>query len=1466
LPSSIGRFQVRARVGAGAFGTVYRAYDPQLDREVALKVPLSGTLDDPQQAERFLREARAAAQLRHPHIVPLFEAGGQPPDCYLVSAFIEGRTLASALQGGPFESRAAARIVRDLAEALAYAHRLGIVHRDVKPANVILDAREQPHLLDFGLARRLDTAERLTQEGALVGTPAYMAPEQVTGRRAEDAPASDQYSLGVLLYELLTGRTPHDGPPEVILFNVLRVEPPPPRSVNPRVPRDLETICLKAMARDPRQRYASALALAEDLDRFAAGEPIRARRAGPVRRALRWAARHPVPVASAAVGLLAVVTAAVLVAAYLGVLRRQQDLDDLRTAFDDGLKHPEATRAYFERMEGHLDRLQRLAPRQVPELRERLTQRVADTIRADLEQPRLTPEAEDRARAALAVLAEHAPEAAATLEQVLRDRQSDWQLLFDLRPPFADWQQALRGPLHPRDDSLVREPATEGPAGGLVLTREERPGAVRLDATFDPTWGKAASLGLVLNRVEGPTDEVTNLAIPPDGRSVVVLCGSGGQPCTQVCDLATGQVRAALPAVAPNFAVAFAPGGRRLATAGPGGSVRLWGFPGGEELATVPAPRTVVRGLAFSPDGHTLASGGEDGDIHFWDVAADGHALRQRGTIARGHDQAIITDVAFAPDGQALASAGSDGTIRVWDPQTRQLLQTLRGHAGLVYHIAFNPAGDGPLLASASHDGTVRLWRRDTYQEEAVLPAGAGWAHAVAFSPDGRTVAAAYAGKCVKLWDVATRAERRQLAGFTDRVSAVAFAPDGKSLVTGEVNHAVKRWDAVTGADLWALEPSAGYALLLRLPEVSPRDLRPQPTTLADALAQGRLLRMQIYRNDRLQRERAVPVRADAPLHLRASREGDRLEFQINDQEPLEFQDVFPLGSPRPGVLGLDWPAGAGVEQVRAEWRRPPASPSLLEQGDAAYASNRFAEAADCYGRQAESGAGADAVQEARYKRALSLLALHQPAEALLLLRHLAGGVMEAPRSRWGLLAACQLWLYHLKQSEYEEADEFFKLLESHYRSEQLAALIPEELRGQILQAYRGGELGSLRFIESGLRYDPNRSRILRHVVDVENLFQAPWSERVQSAHALCMRQLLNEELDEAVRTPDEVLRSPDLPEYLIPGQVVDLVRALRRRGDAERALAELNQRLGAPQGSYLPELLTLLLERARLRAARGETEAAEKDIDAFLRQLNPTQWSNAPLLVAMAHTVRGFLREQRGDAAGAQASWKEALRVIKGTNWQATYWGFLLGSLTNDLTETDVAFSIEHNTRDLGIPAASLIRKGGWFEPAWVASVMRNTWRSPRGHDYARRIALDDLPAMDSQGIQFALFIAEAFREGSLDGPPSADQEALIWQVSDGVYRSYTHGEFLDPQAYLGLRAWTGVTGLTGWGGLSASLARRPDLRGPLAYLYGLRYLRLKRQADARALFQTALKDAKPDTPLYRLTREALDQTAGSK
>ncbi|HMF16423.1 MAG TPA: protein kinase, partial [Gemmataceae bacterium] len=264
-PRQIGRFQIRSLLGQGRFGTVYRAYDPQEDREVALKVAQPIVAADPRLLKRFLSEAKAAVRLHHPHIVPFYETGSDGNYHFLVSAFIEGQTLAALLEEVPASFRQAAQVVQALAEALAYAHDEGIFHRDVKPANVMIDREGHPRLMDFGLAHRNDALTKLTRVGSLLGTPGYMAPEHARGYDREPQPASDQYSLGVILYVLLSGQTPFSGPPKIVLFHTLNTEPPPLRTLNPQVPEELEQICARAMSKRPEDRYPTCHELAAAL-------------------------------------------------------------------------------------------------------------------------------------------------------------------------------------------------------------------------------------------------------------------------------------------------------------------------------------------------------------------------------------------------------------------------------------------------------------------------------------------------------------------------------------------------------------------------------------------------------------------------------------------------------------------------------------------------------------------------------------------------------------------------------------------------------------------------------------------------------------------------------------------------------------------------------------------------------------------------------------------------------------------------------------------------------------------------------------------------------------------------------------------------------------------------------------------------------------------------------------------------
>jgi serine/threonine-protein kinase len=304
LPTVPG-YEVQGVLGHGGVGVVYRARHLRLNRAVALKMLLAGPYARPEELERFLREAQAVAGLRHPNVVQVYDVGDADGRPYFTMELVEGGSLSQKLAGAPQPAAWAASLVATLAGAVHVAHQRGVVHRDLKPANVLLTEDGMPKVTDFGLARRLEEGGGLTLSGQPLGTPSYMAPEQARGEKGAIGPATDVYALGAILYELLTGRPPFRAETATAtLQQVLTDEPVPPGRLNPAVPRDLQTICLKCLDKEPAQRYASALALAEDLRRFERREPITVRPAGTLERAAKWVRRRPTAAALLAAGVL----------------------------------------------------------------------------------------------------------------------------------------------------------------------------------------------------------------------------------------------------------------------------------------------------------------------------------------------------------------------------------------------------------------------------------------------------------------------------------------------------------------------------------------------------------------------------------------------------------------------------------------------------------------------------------------------------------------------------------------------------------------------------------------------------------------------------------------------------------------------------------------------------------------------------------------------------------------------------------------------------------------------------------------------------------------------------------------------------------------------------------------------------------------------------------------------------------
>ena len=324
VPRQLGNYEILAELGRGGMGVVYKARQIGLDRLVALKMLLAGAQADREGLVRFLNEAEAVARLRHANIVQVYDVNRQPQQPYFTMEFVEGGSLAEKLAGTPQPAPQAAALVELLARAVHAAHDSGVIHRDLKPANVLLTADGTPKITDFGLAKRVEGNAGLTQSGGVMGTPSYMAPEQANGKTREIGPAADIYGLGAILYEVLTGRPPFRAESSMeTLLQVIAVEPVPPAHLNPKVPRDLETICLTCLHKEKLKRYATAAALADDLRRFTGGEPIHARPAGLWERLGKWARRKPAAAALYGVSVLALLAVMASIALYAASVQRE---------------------------------------------------------------------------------------------------------------------------------------------------------------------------------------------------------------------------------------------------------------------------------------------------------------------------------------------------------------------------------------------------------------------------------------------------------------------------------------------------------------------------------------------------------------------------------------------------------------------------------------------------------------------------------------------------------------------------------------------------------------------------------------------------------------------------------------------------------------------------------------------------------------------------------------------------------------------------------------------------------------------------------------------------------------------------------------------------------------------------------------------------------------------------------------
>jgi WD40 repeat protein/serine/threonine protein kinase len=759
LPQTLGKFHLIEMLGAGSFGAVYKARDTELGRMVAIKIPRGGSLGTVEERQRFLREAKSAAQLKHPHIVPVHEIVFDGSITYLVSDYIEGRTLAQLMAEQRLGFREAAELLASVADGLDYAHAQKIIHRDIAPKNILIDAAGRPFITDFGLARRDEGSMAVTLEGQVLGTPAYMSPEQAAGQSAKVDGRSDVYSVGVILYEMLAGMPPFSGSVRMVLHQVLHDEPRSPRRLSERVPRDLETICLKCLQKEPARRYASAGALAVDLRCYLKGVPITARPVSQTERAWRWCRRNP----------LVSALAAALVLAFLGWYIRAEVL-----------------RARAERAEQATAGALHQARDNLQQANDNLHQAQEALSHAKAAQGVLRLEAGD-GLGLLDLLA-----ARETVPDVAEAQQSRALL-------WSGWHAACAGRLaqvlgHDHDQSIV---AIAFSSDSRRVATGAKGGTVQL---WDVVNGK--KLGEPLRHAE----RIETLLFRPGKGNLLAVVTAGSPWAVHLWDTAIGRAFGRAIPMQGIPLIAFSPDGRWLAVLTPEQAVQLWNLasPMRREHSFPLRRGTHARALAFSPDNRLLAIGqynDKGAEVELWEAAS---GRRRTGPLAheplsKHHEALCIKSLAFSPDSRVLATASFDHAVRLWDTTKGNLLGKPLLHKEQVHAVAFSP--DGRLLASGSFDGTVKLWDAGAGRPHGVPLRHPGPVLDVRFHPrDSNLFATRSFGNSAWLWDVATGQPRGPALQHQAGVSGIAFSPDGRFLATASADGTARIWDLTAAA------------------------------------------------------------------------------------------------------------------------------------------------------------------------------------------------------------------------------------------------------------------------------------------------------------------------------------------------------------------------------------------------------------------------------------------------------------------------------------------------------------------------------------------------------------------------------------------------------------------------------------------------------------------------------------------
>ncbi len=824
----------------------------------------------------------------------------------------------------------AARLGMQAAEALEHAHEQGVLHRDIKPANLLIDVRGKLWITDFGLAR-LQGDAGLTMTGDLLGTLRYMSPEQALAKRVGIDHRTDIYSLGATLYELLTLAPAYAGRDrQEILRRIAFEEPRPPRRLNPSIPVDLETIVLKAMAKDPAGRYASAQELADDLDRFVKCEPIRARRSNAWERSVKWAQRRPAVAALlATLVLITLLGFAGITAQWVRAEQALLTVTDANRTIKNALYYNRIALADRELAVNNLRRVDQLLAECAPELRgwewnylKRARYGYLPVIchaGGPIVEVAFSPDGQRLASAHIDGSAVIWDAANGKPLHVLRGPGVDvrgaafspdgWQVVSNsfretmiwdaitgeridsLRTSGTGWSAEF-SPDGRTIASTCRGPENEDKAIMIWDAKTRRlirtirhPNGAKL-ARFSPDGTRLAvtedtervsiievSSGKLLHALPGHTGGSHRVAFSRDGRYLAVACGSiftENHGAVKIWDISAGRLLRTLEGHSKIvWDVAYSPDGRRLASASFDQKIKFWDPSTGQETLTLHGHTNTVTGIAFSPDGRRLATASEDGTIRIWDASPITEPPARELLTLKGHTDEVRS-VVFSHDGLRIASAGNDTIVRLWDAANGRSIRSFRGHTHPVSGVDFNP--DGRRIASADHGGAFRIWDVQTGSVELALRQDdSDWILGIAYSPDGLSFATG--GDPCEVRDSTTGKLRVSLDGAGWVIHCVAYSRDGLWIATGDRDGAVRVYETSTGRLLRTLNEKDG-----RINAVA---FSPDGRCLAAACADGSI---KVWDTASWAVQASIPAHSGPALGLAYSPDGRRLASGGADQ------------------------------------------------------------------------------------------------------------------------------------------------------------------------------------------------------------------------------------------------------------------------------------------------------------------------------------------------------------------------------------------------------------------------------------------------------------------------------------------------------------------------------------------------------------------------------------------------------